>query len=106
MFKSLAMKLCGKSNHKQHYHSAIVVYGGAIVATGHNFNNIHAEVNALKKLWPDHRKGVKVYSFRFSKSGTWRMAKPCLKCEQYLRENGVRTVYYTTETGDMKRMKL
>lgn len=106
IYQNLALKLCGRSNHKQHYHGAVVVVGGSIVAMGFNHDKTHAEVQALKKLWPDHRKGVKVYSFRFSKGGQWSMAKPCPKCEAFMRENGVKYVYYTTQTGSMERMRL
>lgn len=106
IFESLAKQLCSKSNHKSYHHGVVCVSGGAIVAMGHNYNHIHAEVNALKKIWPSERKGIKVYSFRFSKGGKFAMAKPCSRCEAFLRENGVKTVYYTDGAGDMKRMKL
>ena len=105
-FATLAHKLCKQSTHKQHHHGVLVVRGGAIVAMGYNRNPIHAEVHGLKKLWPDHRKGVTVYSFRFLKSGGWAMAKPCPSCEAYMRKNGVKLVYYTDKFGKLIKMKL
>lgn len=100
------MKLCKKSTHKQHHHAAVAVVGGAIKAIGYNHGTTHAEVHALQKLWPSERKKVKLYSFRFSKSGKWAMAKPCSNCEQYLRDNGIKTVYYTDNDGEIVKMKV
>lgn len=101
-----AIKTCQKSNHKQHRHAAFVVSGGAIVAFKSNFNKVHAEVRALECLWPSMRKGTKVYSIRFRKDGTFGNAKPCPKCEEYLRQNGVKTVFYTNTEGRLQKMKL
>lgn len=106
MLNQMAIKLCQKSHHHQHHHGAIVVAGGAIKAVGYNHGQIHAEIHALKKLWPSERKNVKLYSLRFSKGGKWAMAKPCANCEKFLREAGVKVVYYTTESGNMEKMKL
>src|SRR4051812_35856028 len=103
---SLALKLCQKSNHVQHHHATIITQGGAIVAMGYNHGETHSETNALKKLWPSHRKGVKVYNFRFTKSGKWSMSKPCPNCEKFLRDNGVKVVYYTDNTGELVKMRM
>jgi cytidine deaminase len=104
--RSLVMKLCSRSTHRQHRHAALVFSGGAIKAMGYNHGEIHAEVHALKKLWPDHRKGATVYSFRFTKAGKMAMAKPCAECEKFMRENDVKVVYYSVSNGGMERMKL
>jgi deoxycytidylate deaminase len=106
MFLELAKRLCKKSTHKQHHHACVVTIGGAIVAVGYNHETTHAEINALKKLWPNHRKNVKLYSFRFSKGGKWAMAKPCIRCEKFIRDSGVKIVYYTDKDGNLERMKL
>jgi deoxycytidylate deaminase len=75
-------------------------------AIAHNFNDHHAEVNALQQLWPSKRVGTKVYSFRWRRDGTLGMAKPCPKCEKYMRDNGVKIVFYSDNTGQIKKMKL
>jgi deoxycytidylate deaminase len=106
MFRSLAKSLCLKSDHRQHHHAAIVTIGGAIKSVGFNKGEIHAEFQALDKIWPNERKGARVYSFRLRKDGTWSTAKPCPKCEQYLRDNGVKIVYYTNAVGVLVKMKL
>ncbi len=106
MFLSLAKKLCSKSGHHQHHHGVIVVVGGAIQSTGFNQSVIHAEVQALRKMWPSERKKAKVFSYRFGNNGKWTMAKPCANCEKYLRDNGVKVVYYTNFNGELEKMKL
>lgn len=102
---NLAMKLCQKSTQIQHHHASFVVVGGKIQSMSFNQNGIHAEVRALKQLWPNKRKGVKVYSMRFTKGGRWGLAKPCPDCEKYMREFGVKVCYYTGIDGKMVKMK-
>lgn len=99
-------KLSMGSNHPLHHHVVFAVKGGAVVAVGVNNNYRHAEVVALSQLWPNKRKGVKVYSFRWLKSGRLGQAKPCEDCEKYLRKNGVKTVYYSDSVGQIQKMKL
>jgi deoxycytidylate deaminase len=98
-------KLAAKSTH-QHKHAVVVERGGAILSYGYNVGWNHAEKKALGKLWPNKRKGVTVWSLRVSNSGAFMMAKPCPKCEQYLRENGVKEVLYSTNDGSIARMRL
>lgn len=104
--KRIAKKICGKSDHRQHHHSTLIVSGGGVIAVGYNKGEIHSEVTALKKLRPLLRQGVTIYNFRFRKGGTFGISKPCPKCEQYLRDNGVKVVYYTDTDGEIKKMKL
>lgn len=101
----LAKKLCACAKHKQHYHAAIVVKGGAVVSTAYNYNENHAEMNALKKLWPDKRRGVVVYSMRFTKGGKWGIAKPCKRCEKFMKECGVKKVFYTDVNGELTSIR-
>lgn len=98
----LAIKLCSKSLHKQHFHCAIITCGGAVVATGYNHKFLHAEMDALGKLKPSQsRKKLTLYSFRWRKSGTWGNARPCLKCLPWLQ--GFK-VYFTNEQGEITRL--
>lgn len=101
----LASKVAPKARHAWAYHCAIVVRGGNILAVAANHSETHAEVAALNQLWPSERKGTKVYSIRVSKTGRYAMAKPCPNCERYLRESGVKKVYYTSSTGEMLEMR-
>lgn len=97
----IARVLSKKSNHRWARHVAIVVRGGAVVAVAHNHDTTHAEVAALNRLWPSERRGTRVWSLRVTRSGLFRLARPCDNCMRYLRESGVKTVYYTTSTGDI-----
>lgn len=101
----LIEKLASKSTHRCH-HVAIVERGGAILSLGYNHDGIHAEHVALNKLWVSERNGVRVWSLRLMRNGTFGMAKPCINCERYLRENGVRAVVYTDVHGQLTKMQL
>jgi len=96
---TLAAHLATRSTHRRHHHAAIVLRGGAIVATGYNHGSRHAEVCAIGKLWPSKRRGCVVWSFRFSKSGNLALAKPCKRCQERLRASGIRCCHYSTESG-------
>lgn len=102
---SFIRKLAAKSV-LQHKHAVVVEKGGAILSCGYNVGWNHAEKKALGKLWPDKRRGVTVWSLRVSNSGRFLMAKPCPRCEEYLRANGVKEVLYSTSDGSITRMRL
>jgi deoxycytidylate deaminase len=102
----LARKLAKKARHNYAFHGVIVQRGGAIVATGYNHHIIHAEQNAVNQLWPSERKGCKLWSIRVTKGGKLAMAKPCADCEEYLRRNGIKAVWYSNDAGQIERMKL
>jgi cytidine deaminase len=102
----LAHKLFPKAQHTVHRHAVIVYRGSNIVSMGVNHDRGHAEVNALKKLWPSERKGTKVVSLRLTRGGNLGLAKPCKACEEFMRENGVKLCMYSNAKGEMERMKL
>lgn len=76
------------------------------MASGHNHDGLHAEVVALKKLWPDHRPGTVVWSIRVTPGGRLAMARPCRTCMKFLLESGVKSVVYSDTDGSLKKMKL
>ena len=96
---ALAAHLATRSTHRQHHHAAIVLRGGAIVATGYNHGDRHAEAVAIGKLWPSKRIGCVVWSSRFTRRGDLALAKPCKRCERALRIAGIRCVHYSTALG-------
>jgi pyrimidine deaminase RibD-like protein len=102
----LAMKRLQKATHRFAFHGVVVERGGAAIASGYNHGDIHAEINALGKLWPSERRGTKVWSIRVTPGGRFASAKPCLDCEGYLRKNGVKAVIYSDADGSIQRMKL
>jgi deoxycytidylate deaminase len=101
-----AKAVAKQSNHKFAHHAVFVMRGGNMLAHGHNRDTRHAEVNALNKLWPNKRKGTTVISVRYTRSGYMACAKPCPKCEEYLRKSGVKTVYYSDDNGEMQKMRM
>lgn len=101
-----AKKVAGKSGHKNFWHGVVVMRGGNIIAAASNGNFEHAEVNALKKIAPEKRRGCKIISVRVTKTGKLAMAKPCPECEKYLRENGVKVVMWTDADSRMHRERL
>jgi pyrimidine deaminase RibD-like protein len=101
-----AVKLAGTARHRSHKHSALVFRGGALISQGVNHDTVHAEVQALKKLWPSHRAGTTVLTIRMTKGGNLGMAKPCPICEAYMRGAGVKKVIYSDASGQLITMKL
>jgi cytidine deaminase len=101
-----AHKLFPKAQHMVHRHAAIVYRGSNIVAMGVNHDRVHAEVQALKKLWPSERRGTRVVSLRLTRAGNLGLAKPCKACEDFMRENGVKVCVYSNSKGEMEKMKL
>lgn len=62
----------------------------------------HAEHRLASKL----RAGSVVFVARIVRDGTWAMAKPCVHCENRLRNAGVRRVYYTVGEGEYGVLRL
>ena len=47
-----------------------------------------------------------IHVIRFNKNGEVTMAKPCVYCQKFLKEHGVKRVMYTNWVGRWKCMKL
>ncbi len=56
----------------------------------------HAEARLIRKLG---KNATMVIVVRIAKDGKLAMAKPCVHCEQALRNLNVKKVYYTTANG-------
>ena len=102
----VAKKLAAKSDHEHFRHGALVIKAGNVIARGYNKGVKHAEVAALEKVDPDKRKGCTVISVRITKLGKLAMAKPCAKCEKFMREYGVAVVEWSDAFEQMHREKL
>lgn len=100
--KKLAARARASGN--KSFHAVIVKRGGAVVASGYNHENIHAEVHALKQL--RDTRGVVLYSYRVNKAGHLTMAKPCSRCQDYILDAGVKKVLYSDENGRIVEMRL
>ncbi len=98
----LARKVSAKSDHKHSFHAALVFKGGALKSFATNRGYRHAEVAALNKLWPSERKGCTLLSVRFTKTGLIANAKPCDECQKAIDEAGIGSVWYSTETRELR----
>lgn len=103
-YLKVARKIALRSPHPLFRHATLVFRGGALVAVGYNHDGLHAETVALEKLWPSKRQGCSILNIRLAKDGE-RLAqsKPCPKCAEYLRANGIRKVFFTDAAGELRR---
>jgi len=102
----LIQKVAAKAGHRQHLHVVIITKGGAILSTGYNHGDTHAEVMALTKLWPAARKGTRLYSYRLLNNGKLAMAKPCLHCQKVIERAGVKQVFWSDPDGKIVKTKV
>ena len=84
---------------------AIIFKGGSILSRGYNYDTIHAEEHALKKLKPHQIEGADILVVRINTTGL-AMAKPCKKCHSKLVENGIKRVFYSNNEGTIEIMRL
>lgn len=82
---------------------AVVCSGRRVVAEGRNRNDnacglgsVHAEMDALWKVWPVP-KNARLVVVRLRRDQTYGCARPCAACMASLRRRGVRRVTYTTD---------
>ena len=66
---------------------------------------VKAAFRAIRKLPPEKIKKCTIYVARSRRDGTMGMAKPCSHCMSFLREIGIRDIYYTTNSGKIERME-
>ena len=77
----------------------------AIMYPNRDYKGLHAEVALLRGYRRYDVEGSDVYILRLLRNGEVGMAKPCSKCEEYLRSMGIDRVFYTiseTQTGILK----
>jgi len=113
----LALLQAEQAPHEKWRVGAVVVRGGSVLGTGFNkyrndpsqvqYGDIsyHAEEVALRRL-DGSAYGATIYVARITKGGDLGTAKPCLKCQGLLVENGIHTVVWTQPNGlDKSRIK-
>ena len=65
-----------------------------------NFDlGLHAEVHSCIGVSADDLYGSELYVARILKNGSAAMARPCMVCQKFLLDVGIKSVYYTTDTG-------
>lgn len=72
----------------------------------YDFPFIHAEYSAIKSVkYTSSLKNCSVYVARVDRFGNYAMSKPCEGCQEMLKNNGIKTVYFTTDNG-IEKIKL
>lgn len=119
-FIQFALQIANKSRRDQRYRvGCVLVKKGVPVglgfnnmkkthprAKGYKYPYLHAELSSMIGVDAEKINGAIAYVARVKKTGQTGIAKPCCCCEEELSQNGVKAVYYTTETGEIGYMKL
>lgn len=64
-----------------------------------SWKGLHAEIAALRGLRPYDVQGSDLYVCRILVNGSFAMAKPCEQCQAFLKDFGLRKIWYTTDEG-------
>ena len=99
-------RLSLRSDHHNFRHVAVLTRGSSVVAIGFNHNTIHAEDAVLRRVWPDQRAGLTLWSYRVTRGGRLSMARPCVMCQAMLLRNGIIRVRYSDSNGKMIKLNL
>jgi len=116
-FLNLAIKLSRKSDYYQKI-GCVIVKKKKIISFGYNkpykthpkstnnYHTIHAELDACLGVSHEELIGSVAYVAREHKGdGSYILAKPCYHCQELLKSQGVKKVYYTTRLGfEMMRL--
>lgn len=101
-------RLCGdlavKSHHPRFRHGSIAVHRrNVIVGRGYNKTNVHAEVSSVKNITKYHKyDNLIVYVCRVNSKGGFMNSRPCCKCIDFMKKNGVNRVYFSDASGFSK----
>ena len=60
---------------------------------------LHAEFAALVAAKQRNLYGARVFVYREFRSGELAMSRPCPICMSYIKELGIKDIYYTTDEG-------
>ena len=112
------------SDYNKIHIGCIAIYNGTIISVGWNQNKthpiqkyynryrdfvndngtldkLHAEIDCISKIkymdikWDK----VKIFVYREMFDGSMGMARPCPACMQYMKDMGIKNIYYTTNDG-------
>lgn len=104
-FFDLAAKVARLSEHPQFRMGAVLVSGNRVLSVGVNKNKthpksnniwrtIHAELDCAFGVDADDLHGTTLYVARIKKDGSFGISRPCAFCACFLRDSGIRRVYY------------
>ena len=106
----LARRVSLRSPYPRIHIGAVVARKARVLGVGFNqrkthprspspYRHLHAEIDAVMGVPLTELRGAVVYVYRSLPSGLPGMSRPCADCERYLQGCGVKTVYYTRDTG-------
>lgn len=109
-FFELCERLSYKSNHGKFRIGAIIVEKSRVIGvgfnqvktspySGHKFNMRHAEFNAILNTHREDLSGCELYVFRRGFDNKVRISKPCGSCHKFLKQMGIKKVYYSINDG-------
>lgn len=65
-----------------------------------NIHSLHAEIACLNMIKQDVcYKDIEIYIVRLLRDGSLGMARPCPSCFQYIKQLGIRKIFYSTNMG-------
>ena len=113
---SAAISAASKSIYKFKLGCAIV-YKNRIISIGYNknkthpksntdHNTIHAELDAIIKVWDEDLSDCFLYVCRIKKDNSFGLAKPCYWCMNLIREKNIRNVYHTDNNNRWIKLKI
>lgn len=76
---------------KRHTHPLSVIYG-------YRNNEVHSELDALRKIPSNLRNDLILINYRFGPTGNLKLARPCNLCMPWCREVFDK-IYYSTTQG-------
>lgn len=93
-------------------HGAIIFRGNSVIAARPNtrktnpklcnyteYPYVHAEQNAILAAGPGSTVGSSMLVVRIGADGNLRNSKPCPVCQQFIKDAGIKRVFFSTETG-------
>lgn len=66
------------------------------------YRSIHAECDAAMKA----ASGDTLIVVRIGKKGNLTCSRPCEKCMRFIKDYGIKTIYYSDWDGSMKELKV
>ena len=113
-----AIETAEKSNYYPFRVGAVLFKGNKIFVDGRNsirccknlkkknWNSVHAEQHAILNMGEENCKGLSLLVIRLNLSNNIRLAKPCEMCEDFIRQVGIKRVYYSNNDGTISKMEM
>jgi len=104
----------GKNIRGKSAHGALLIRDKKTISRGFNrpgnklsaprgYKNIHAECQAIRSA---REEGDIVFVVRVSRSGQVQYSRPCELCIEFMRNHGIKKIYYSDHDGSIKKEKI